>query len=102
MRLATAFIALVGLRSLLNGFEAAAQASGGAMGSRSRAEVRISISVLPRFEAKTVSGREVASNDAGGISVLAINAPKLRYSVVRLDPAKEGSPGPRLLLVVPD
>ena len=108
MRLTAALISLSVLGSLLNVPEASAQANHGAMGAQSGAEVRISVNVFPRFQAKTVSKIEDKSMDAEGIALVAINATNLRYSVVWLGPRNEQSSGSsrttrdRLLLVVPD
>ena len=107
MRLAT-LISLSIVGALVNGSGALAQPGHGSLGAQSRAEVRISVSVAPRFQAKTVSKVKDAHKDVEEIAFRAINAPGLRYSLVRLRQEKEQSLGSgqtakaSVLLVVPE
>ena len=108
MRLAIATLFLSVLGFLVDVPGAAAKPGHGAIGAQSQADVRISVSVLPRFKAEPAYKSKDASSNAEGTALLAINAPNLRYSVIRLGPNDERfrnssrtSPG-NLLLVVPD
>jgi hypothetical protein len=78
----------------------------GLAGESSRATIRISISVAPRFGA--ASRRTACCAPDAGSLVLSTNAPGLRYAVVE---ASAVSPGdvlppnrgePRLVLITPD
>jgi hypothetical protein len=105
MRLAT-FISLSILGSFLIVTEASANPGRGVMGVQSRAEVLISVSVLPRFKTQLESKSKDAKKDPEGI-LRPINAPSLRYSVVRIGSENDqslGSSMPRdgMLIVVPD
>jgi hypothetical protein len=107
MRLAPALISLSAAGFFFSGPEASAQSSRGAMGAQTRADVRISVTVLPRFQAKAASGVDHTGHDAGSNVLLAINAPHLRYSVVRLDDSERPTGSSRtrtnrLLVIVPD
>jgi hypothetical protein len=89
---------------------AGAQTSNGVMGPQSRATIRISVSVMPRFsvaEGRNAAG--IASDQSGPMQPLNVssNAPGLRFSLVaaseaQRDSAGQSADGARLLLVVPD
>jgi hypothetical protein len=75
-------------------------------GERSRAVIRISVSVAPAFKRETVSAR---SGAAGGPAITAID-PSLRYALVTLPMVGGPSLGPdkgslrsgTLVLIIPD
>lgn len=107
MRLRSATVMLLLVTS-----SAPAPAARGAMGSQSRASIRISASVMPQVQVH-------ASGAQGGLSASS-NAPGIRYGLVELPVSPQppagaagapgsapstrglGSSGQRLVLVVPD
>ena len=107
MRLTPALICLFVTGFLFGGPEASAQSSRGSMGAHSRADVRISVSVLPRFRAEAASAARNTSGEIESTVPLSSNVPHLRYSVVPLEEIERSrgsrrAPADRLLVVVPD
>jgi hypothetical protein len=92
--------ATLGLAAIiLAGVPAAARSVAGAMGPTSKADVQISVRVMPRFKFGTVPA------EAGRPAIaLTSNAPALRYDLATRPAAASPQAGDKrlLILVVPD
>ena len=91
------------LAMLASATAAAAHSTHGAMGPQSRAEVRISVSVMPRFELQADSAARADPKTDYSAIALTGNAPGLRYSSVT-HPAESRQSGTKrlLVLIIPD
>jgi hypothetical protein len=97
-----AALAVPAMLILASGAEA--QSIRGSIGSQSRAEVRISVNVMPRFKLQEKSRQHAAKADGKALSI-STNAPNLRYALVAQPAAANRSHAanePLLVLVVPD
>jgi hypothetical protein len=88
---------------------AGAQTSNGVIGPQSRATIRISVSVMPRFSVADVRNAGTGSDQSSPMQPLTVssNAPGLRFSLVgasevQRDSGSQSADGERLLLIVPD
>ena len=72
------------------------------MGAQSRGEIRISVSVMPRFNADRRLPARAGGEPAVQQGAVRSNAPGLRVALVTGPVATAEPDAPRLLLVVPD